>query len=67
VWDLSTVFVFIFPFSLTSSGVKMAAPAITCTKQQQLRVIKFLLAEDVRVAEFHQRLSAQYGNSVSLQ
>ena len=35
-----------------------------CTKEKQRPVIRFLWTEGVSGAEIHQRLSAQYGNSV---
>jgi hypothetical protein len=45
----------------------MGAPLITCAKEQQYTVIRFLLTEGLRVAEIHQRLSEQHGDSVLLQ
>jgi hypothetical protein len=45
----------------------MAAPLSVCTKEEQRSVIRFLWSEGVSGAAIHQRLSAQYGNSVLLQ
>ncbi|XP_023715680.1 uncharacterized protein LOC111868870 [Cryptotermes secundus] len=42
----------------------MAAPLSVCTKKEQRSVIRFLWSEGVTGAAIHQRLSAQYGNSV---
>lgn len=42
----------------------MAVPLSVCTKEEQRSVIRFLWSEGVSGAAIHQRLSAQYGNSV---
>jgi hypothetical protein len=42
----------------------MAAPLSVCIKEEQRSVIRFLWSEGVTGAAIHQRLSAQYGNSV---
>ena len=42
----------------------MAAPLSVCTKEKPRSVIRFLWSEGVSGASIHQRLSAQYGNSV---
>ncbi|PNF13580.1 hypothetical protein B7P43_G18274 [Cryptotermes secundus] len=42
----------------------MAVPLSVCTKEEQCSVIRFLWSEGVLGAAIHQRLSAQYGNSV---
>ena len=42
----------------------MAAPLSVCTKEEQHSVIRFLWSECASGATIHQRLSAQYGNSV---
>jgi hypothetical protein len=45
----------------------MAAPLSVCIKEEQCSAIRFLQIEGVSGATIHQRLSAQYGNSVLLQ
>ena len=42
----------------------MAPPLSVCIKEEQRSVILFLWSEGVSRASTHQRLSAQYGNSV---
>jgi hypothetical protein len=42
----------------------MAAKLLTCTKQEQRSVIRFLWAEGVPEAENHLRMCAQYGDEV---
>lgn len=42
----------------------MAAPLLVCTKEEQRAPIRFLWSEGASEAEIHQRLLAQYGNSV---
>ena len=46
----------------------MAAPLATCTKEEQLSVIRFLRSEGVKSIEIHRRMVVQYGDaSLSLQ
>jgi hypothetical protein len=42
----------------------MAAPVSLCTREEQRSVMRFLWSEGVSGAAIHQRLSAQYRNSV---
>jgi hypothetical protein len=42
----------------------MAAPLSVCTKEEQHSLVQFLWFGGVSTAAIHQRLSAQYGNSV---
>jgi len=42
----------------------MADPLSICTKEEQRSMIRFLWSEGVSGTKIHQRLSAQYGNSV---
>lgn len=42
----------------------MAAPLSVCAKEEQCSVIRFLWLEGVSEVAVHQRVSAQYGNSV---
>ena len=42
----------------------MAAPLSVRTKEEQRSVIRFLWSKGVSGAAFHQRRSAQYGNSI---
>jgi guanylate kinase len=42
----------------------MAVPLSLCTKEEQCPVIWFLWLQGVSGAAVHQRLSAQYGNSI---
>ena len=51
-----------------SSSVKMAAPLATCTKEEQLSVIRVLSSEGVKPIEIHRRMKVQYGDAcLSLQ
>jgi hypothetical protein len=46
----------------------MAAPIATCTKEEQLSVIRFILGEGVKPFEIHWRMDVQYGDAcLSLQ
>ena len=46
----------------------MAAPLVTCTKEEQLSVIRFLSSEGVKRIEIHRRMKVQYGDAcLSLQ
>jgi len=39
----------------------MAAPLATCTKEEQLSVIRFLSSEEVKSIEIHRRIKVQCG------
>jgi hypothetical protein len=41
----------------------MAAPLRTCTKEEQLSVIRFLINEDVKPTEVHRRIDLQSDQS----
>jgi len=46
----------------------MAAPFVTCTKEEQLSVIRFVSSEGVKPIEIHRRMKVQYGDAcLSLQ
>jgi len=46
----------------------MVAPLATCTKEEQLSVIRFLGSERVKPSEIHRRMEVQYGDAcLSLQ
>jgi len=46
----------------------MAAPLATCTKEEQLSVIRFLSSEGVKPIEIHRPMTVQYGDAcLSLQ
>jgi len=50
------------------SSVKMAAPLVTCTKEEQRSVICFLSSEGVKPIKIHRRMKVQYGDAcLSLQ
>ena len=52
----------------SSSSVKMAALFVTCTKEEQRSVIRFVSSEGVKPIEIHQRMKVQYGDAcLSLQ
>ena len=46
-----------------SSGVKMAAPLATCTKEEQRSVIRFLSSEGLKHIEIHRRMKVQCGDA----
>ena len=51
-----------------SSSVKKAAPLVTCTKEEQLFVIRFLSSEAAKRIEIHRRMNVQHGDAfLSLQ
>jgi hypothetical protein len=41
----------------------MAAPLVTCTKEEQRYVIRFLITEGVKPIEVHRRMKVQYGDA----
>jgi hypothetical protein len=41
----------------------MAAPLVTCTKEEQRSVIRFLTSEGVKPIEVHRRMKVQYGDA----
>ena len=45
-----------------SNSVKMAAPLVTCTNEEQRSVTRFLSSEGVKPIEIHRRMKVQYGN-----
>jgi len=46
----------------------MATALATCTKEEQLSVIRFLLSEGAKPIEIHRRIEVQYGDQcLSLQ
>ena len=50
-----------------SGSVKMAGPLATCTKEEELSVIRFY-SEGVKPIEIHRRMKVQYGDTcLSLQ
>ena len=44
-------------------SIKMAAPLETCTREEQLSVIRFLRSEGVKPIEIHRRMKVQYGDA----
>jgi len=51
-----------------SGSVKLAAPHVTCTKEEQRSVVRFLSSEWVKPIENHRRMKVQYGDAcLSLQ
>jgi hypothetical protein len=40
-----------------SASLKMAAPLVTCTKEEQRSVIRFLISEGVKPTEVHRMAS----------
>ena len=44
-----------------SSGVKMAVPLATCTKEEQRSAIRFLSSEGMK--PIHQRVEVRYDNA----
>jgi predicted amidophosphoribosyltransferase len=41
----------------------MAAPLVTCTKEEQRSVTRFLIREGVKPIEVHRRMKVQYGDA----
>jgi len=41
----------------------MAAPLLTCTREEQHSVIRFLSSEGVKPTEIHRRMEVQYGDA----
>jgi hypothetical protein len=41
----------------------MDAPLVTCTKEEQRSVIRFLISEGVKPTEVHRRMKVQYGDA----
>ena len=46
-----------------SISIKMAAPLETCTREEQLSVIRFLRSEIVKPIAIHRRMKVQYGDA----
>jgi hypothetical protein len=47
---------------------KIMAPLLTCTREEQRSVIRFLSSEGVKPTEIHRRMEVQYGDAcLSLQ
>jgi hypothetical protein len=61
-----SVLLFLWKFDVARSVPSSLLPLSVCTTEEQRSVIRFLWSGDVSGAAVHQRLTAQYRNSVLL-